>query len=179
VINFLKFILIVYLLTNVAYFIGLTLSCAIWNSTIVVRVQPLILIPSMVFSGFFINLDSIPGWLRWLQHVSFFKYGFGGAVRAAFGGENFCCEEDQFVLNSNVTIGNVTAMEEAVIRQACDPDDINATAFLGGRCPITRGEQVLERYSFSGSDILVDCVVLVGFIVGLNIIALIALRLKK
>merc|ERR1719421_2164543 len=37
---------------------------------------PLVILPQMIFAGFMVNLDSLPVFLSWVQHISFFKYTY-------------------------------------------------------------------------------------------------------
>lgn len=37
--------------------------------------SPVLLLPLMMFSGLYNKLNSIPGWISWLQYISPFRYG--------------------------------------------------------------------------------------------------------
>lgn len=43
-------------------------------------VAPALLIPLMLFSGFFVNRETIPDWLGWIEWISPFKYGLEAAL---------------------------------------------------------------------------------------------------
>ncbi len=51
------------------------LGALVPNKQVGVSVAPLTIIPFMLFSGFFVNQDSIPPIMLPLQYISMFKYG--------------------------------------------------------------------------------------------------------
>jgi len=43
----------------------------------------------ILFGGFYSNLDSIPAGIRWLQHLSFIRYGYVAMMELEFDGLTF------------------------------------------------------------------------------------------
>eukprot|EP00002_Diphylleia_rotans_P039834 TRINITY_DN9333_c0_g1_i3.p1 TRINITY_DN9333_c0_g1~~TRINITY_DN9333_c0_g1_i3.p1 ORF type:complete len:607 (-),score=120.22 TRINITY_DN9333_c0_g1_i3:83-1903(-) len=74
--RFFTFILIMFALCFCVYSVALMCVCAIPNQAAVLAVMPLIFIPMIIISGFYVNLDTIPSVISWFQHISFVKYGY-------------------------------------------------------------------------------------------------------
>lgn len=72
------------LLGIVGHAVGMFLTCAILDTGIVIKIQPLIVLPLMIFSGFFVNADSVRNYFVWLDAISFLKYAFRGSCNAVF-----------------------------------------------------------------------------------------------
>lgn len=72
------------LLNVVGHAVGMLLTCAILDTGIVIKIQPMIVLPLMIFSGFFVNADSVRNYFVWLDALSFLKYAFRGSCNAIF-----------------------------------------------------------------------------------------------
>lgn len=46
------------------------------NLDVANAVVPAFMMVMLFFAGFLILVSSIPGWLRWIVHIDFLKYGF-------------------------------------------------------------------------------------------------------
>ena len=46
------------------------------DKQLAVTLTPILIIPFMLFAGFFVNQSNIPIWLIEFQYLSFFKYGY-------------------------------------------------------------------------------------------------------
>ncbi|KAI9333965.1 P-loop containing nucleoside triphosphate hydrolase protein [Obelidium mucronatum] len=77
---------IVILASFVGFSIGVCCACSFPNLEVALLAVPLILMPMMLFSGFFVNTAQIPVWLRWIQYVSPMKYAFEGSIRSQLEG---------------------------------------------------------------------------------------------
>ncbi|CAG0892107.1 unnamed protein product [Darwinula stevensoni] len=57
--------------------------------------SPVIIMPFLLFSGFLLRVKAIPGYLRWLSHLSFLKYYFEGTMASIYGYNrpDFQCNE--------------------------------------------------------------------------------------
>lgn len=68
----------------VAQSIGLLMGAGL-NIESGVFFGPISSIPTILFSGFFVNNNVIPPYLRWLLHVSYFRYSFEGCMVSIYG----------------------------------------------------------------------------------------------
>lgn len=72
----LQVVLVVMLCAQCATSLGLVIATLASSIQVALAISPLILLPFLLFGGFFVNTDSIPVYFRWLSQLSFFKYGF-------------------------------------------------------------------------------------------------------
>ncbi|CAG9585745.1 unnamed protein product [Danaus chrysippus] len=87
------------LITNVATSFGYLISCASSSVSMAASVGPPIIIPFMLFGGFFLNSGSVPPYLGWISYLSWFRYGneallvnqWSGVESIACTRENFTC----------------------------------------------------------------------------------------
>ncbi|KAJ3410840.1 ATP-binding cassette sub- G member 1 [Chytridiales sp. JEL 0842] len=66
--------------------VGICFACQFDSTQAALAVTPLVIMPFMLFSGMFININKMPAWLGWLQYVSPIKYCFEGLVKNEFIG---------------------------------------------------------------------------------------------
>lgn len=74
--------------------LGLTIGAAVPSKAVAVQMIPVVLIPFMLFSGFFVNQNNIPFFLKPFQYVSIFKYGMQAFFQNEYENIDLTCEND-------------------------------------------------------------------------------------
>ena len=70
------FLLIMFLMYNSAAAYALVIGATFSDKHVAVTLTPVIIVPFMLFSGFFVNSNNIPYWLKEFEYLSIFKYGY-------------------------------------------------------------------------------------------------------
>lgn len=71
------------LVSFVAQSVGLVVGAAM-NVQNGVFLAPVMSVPFLLFSGFFVSFDAIPIYLRWITYLSYIRYGFEGTALATY-----------------------------------------------------------------------------------------------
>lgn len=66
---------VVSLVANVSTSFGYLISCASSSISMALSVGPPVIIPFLIFGGFFLNSGSVPYYFVWLSYLSWFRYG--------------------------------------------------------------------------------------------------------
>ena len=90
--NFFVFLAALMLEAGTAIALGLAVSAAAPTVDAALDFGPLTVIISLLFGGFFINLQSLPLVAEWLPNLSFLRWTFGSLAVNEFAGETFTCE---------------------------------------------------------------------------------------
>jgi len=101
--RFFTFMFIIVLTSNAAFSLGYVVSTMSPSVQVALALGPVILLPFIIFGGFFINTLSIPAYFSWLEYVSFFKYGFEALAINEFQDKVIGCDPGE---NCDVTDGN-------------------------------------------------------------------------
>lgn len=77
---FIVFIIVIVLIANVGAALGLLLGIAARDSSTAIALVPIIILPFVIFSGFFVNSHTVPVYFIWVPYISFVRYAFGALV---------------------------------------------------------------------------------------------------
>ncbi|XP_060816779.1 protein white-like isoform X1 [Bombus pascuorum] len=66
---------IVALVANVSTSFGYLISCVSSNLSMALSIGPPVIIPFLLFGGFFLNTASVPSYFKWFSYLSWFRYG--------------------------------------------------------------------------------------------------------
>ncbi|XP_014230795.1 protein white [Trichogramma pretiosum] len=66
---------IVALVANVSTSFGYLISCSSKNISMALSIGPPVIIPFLLFGGFFLNAASVPFYFKWFSYLSWFRYG--------------------------------------------------------------------------------------------------------
>lgn len=114
---------IVLLVTQVVLSVGYFLSCLSPNVDVALAIAPVVIIPFMLFGGFFLNSDSVPVWLSWLKWVSWFIYSYEALLVNQWSGiEGIACspEAPNVCLSSGEQVlQRLSFKEENLVRDIC------------------------------------------------------------
>jgi hypothetical protein len=73
-VNFLEFYFIIYTLAMASTAMAVMLGSAIDDPKVATELLPLLLVPQLLFAGFFVATELIPSWLRWAQYLCSLMY---------------------------------------------------------------------------------------------------------
>lgn len=144
---FFIFLLILFLVFNAAFAFGVIVITLLPDPAAALQLFPIIVVPLMMFSGYFLNSENTPAYLVWIEHLIFFKYGLRASFNNEFAGTSFYCEPSELV---NTTIGAI--------------------------CPTTTGDNLLRFFGFNKVPIYADLIVMGGFIIAQHMICMLLLR---
>ena len=77
-------VLIIFLIFNASGGYALILGTIFSDKQLAVTLTPVLIIPFMLFAGFFVNQNNIPWFLKEFEYLSIFKYGFQALVLNEF-----------------------------------------------------------------------------------------------
>lgn len=92
--HFFTFLLTLILIYNASSGYSLIISACFSDKQVAVTLTPVLIIPFMLFAGFFVASSSIPYFLREFEYLSIFKYGYQALMQNEFNdNRRFPCAE--------------------------------------------------------------------------------------
>ena len=82
--NFIMFLLTLILIYNASSGYSLIISAGFSDKQLAVTLTPVLIIPFMLFAGFFVSSDKIPPYLKEFEYLSIFKYGYESLMHNQF-----------------------------------------------------------------------------------------------
>ncbi|CAI7855355.1 unnamed protein product, partial [Closterium sp. NIES-53] len=73
--------------------LGIVIGSIAPTPQIALAMGPLFTVVLMLFGGFYVNIDSIPVWIRWVRYISPIQWGFVGLAVNQFEGLTFSCAD--------------------------------------------------------------------------------------
>lgn len=125
-----RFALVKVLLDNCGASLGIFVSCIFNDIAIAMNVMPMVILPLMVFSGFFVNANAIPPYFNWIQYLSPMRYGFIALIKNEFSGLSIDCGPPQ-----QAAMTNCNPSGDAVIAQL----GFNDKGTIGGNAAVLFG----------------------------------------
>merc|ERR1712154_166569 len=89
--SFIMYQIITYALAMASTAVAVCLGCAVSDAKMAQELLPLLFVPQMLFAGFFVAIDLLPTWLRWVQYICSLTFGLRLALIAEFKD----CAEDE------------------------------------------------------------------------------------
>ncbi|XP_075237816.1 uncharacterized protein LOC142334036 [Lycorma delicatula] len=89
--KFIQAAIIITLVSTVATSFGYLVSCVSSSVSVALSIGPPVVIPFLLFGGFFLNAGSVPPYFKWLSNLSWFKYG-----------------NEALLINQWASVGNIT-----------------------------------------------------------------------
>ncbi|GMH83511.1 hypothetical protein TrVE_jg5561 [Triparma verrucosa] len=121
--NYLNFVLVVILLNYAGMGMGLILASIFSDIAVALLVAPLIIMPLMMFSGFFLNADSTPAYYLWIPWISPMKYAYTALATIEYTGLELTCRDEELI---TMEVNGQTATV----------------------CPFLKGEDFLQTFNF-------------------------------
>ena len=88
VVQFFTFYLIILLVALNGHSLGLMIGSMIQDEKSISIVTPIVLLPFILFSGFFKNSANLAPWIGWIQYLSPIKYGFSACIQNQYRFDN-------------------------------------------------------------------------------------------
>lgn len=178
------FLTTIFACSMVANSLGLFLAASLPLKT-ASAVAPIAILATVMFAGFFIAIDNIVVFLRWLSHLSFVRYGYLSLMQAEYGGLELHCDSDEYIetpacngYQPEFICDQFVSCNGTRIEVPCHMNDQYSSSVSGDNrvCPFTTGEQVLKEYDADAVEIYWCVTILFGLCALLRILTYFSLK---
>ncbi|XP_027197959.2 protein white-like [Dermatophagoides pteronyssinus] len=160
--SFLMFIFISNLIANCGISFGYMISCLSSSTKMAIALSSPLILPLLLFGGFFINNSTIPIYFKLFKYISWFYYG-----------------NEALIITQWINIDNITCSTTTTMINETD-NNYHPHDHGGGeqRC-LTKGISVIEELSFDPNNLFIDILALIILIIVMRFLAYICLSLKS
>eukprot|EP00668_Euglena_longa_P010990 GGOE01013334.1.p1 GENE.GGOE01013334.1~~GGOE01013334.1.p1 ORF type:complete len:710 (-),score=241.62 GGOE01013334.1:918-2837(-) len=102
--QFFIFMGIIILLNMTASSLGIWISALAPSISVALALSPAVMLPLVLFAGYFSPGSAMPDWCAWMKYVTFYYYAFGAAVKNEFTGETFTCSSPPCYLTGEAVL---------------------------------------------------------------------------
>ncbi|XP_070547937.1 protein white-like [Ptychodera flava] len=93
--RFFTYLFLLFVVGLAASALGFTVSTACTTDAIALAVSVFIIMPVDIFTGFYINVETIPVYLRWFEYISYTRYGYEAlSINQWFEYGDLACDVD-------------------------------------------------------------------------------------
>lgn len=107
---FFTFVLVLFLTTSLAESLAIAVSVMTGDAQAAAGIIPVFVILAVLFGGFFIGSEQLPGWIGWAKYLSFVFYAFNALGKNQFSGDGEFSEQLLEPFNSLSIWENVAAL---------------------------------------------------------------------
>jgi len=93
VLNFIVFVILLALIGFAAIALGLIIAVVSPTIEAATAFGPIAVVVMILFGGFYINIESLPSWLTWVQYLSLMRFAFEGLAVNELADVQFTCED--------------------------------------------------------------------------------------
>lgn len=152
--SFLFFTAVILLVANISVSFGYIVSASANSVTTALALAPPLMIPLIMFGGFFLNKDSIPVYFIWLEYLSWFKYA-----------------NELVAVNQWENVDKIPCE-----RNGTTPKDGSQPG--PNRCLYNSGQDVIDYLNFDKDNLWLDLGVLIGMMFAYRLVAFIIMLIK-
>jgi len=133
---------------------ALIVAAVVPYRTVALMLCPVVMVPFMMVTGFFVNNASIPNWLVWLQYISPQKFMFESLMSVEFNGLKLTCSNKELI--------------------TIPLDDGKFELY----CPLVQGSDIMKMFSLRPDRYGLNLLFVAILTVAVRVIAYFSLRLS-